>query len=260
MSRLLYPPRHGAPTSALRAAILTLIAMLPLMLVSGPATAAPSASSRFWGYYQLTDNAWTFASTGAEQSTPADGSVEGWRFAVADASTPRYPRAIATFEQACGSVPPVENTKRVGVVIDYGRPADAADPSATPPAPRVACSQVPTEATGAQVLAAAADERIENGIVCGIDAYPAAGCFEDVATPAPAAAAPDESVTLAAQPSSAAQPATTQEGAAESQDAHPESSAGPGMLTWVAILLTLLVIAAAIWFSIRRRQSTATRR
>lgn len=259
MSRVLHPPRHGASTSSLRAAILTLIVMLPL-LASGPATAAPSASSRFWGYYQLTGDAWTFASTGAEQTTPADGSVEGWRFAVADFSAPRYPRAIATFEQACGAVEPVENTKRVGVVIDYGRPADAAESSVTPPAPRVACSQVPTEATGAQVLAAVADLRIENGIVCGLDSYPATGCLEDVATPAPAAAAPDESVTLAAQPSSAAEPAATEEAADQSQNADSTPDAGPDTLTWVAIVLTLLVIAAAIWFSLRRRQSSAARR
>lgn len=268
MSLVLYPARHGAPMSLLRAATITLVAMLPLLLASGPAAASPSASSRFWGYYQLTDEAWTFARTGADQSIPADGSVEGWRYAAADLSTPRYSRANVTFEQACGSVSPVAKTKRVGVVIDYGRPADAKDASAKPPAPRVACTQVPTEASGAQVLAAAADLRSEESRVCGVDSYPATGCFEEVATPAPAAAAPDEPVTLAAvQPNNAAgttvtassQAATTQEAAVE-QDANTQPDAGPGMLTWVAILITLVVIAAAIWLSLRRRHTATTRR
>ena len=64
-------------------------------------TVAPAhaAAYRYWGFYQLTDGAWTFAQKGpATRPSPTDGSVDGWRYAVADEASTRYPRAVLTFD------------------------------------------------------------------------------------------------------------------------------------------------------------------
>lgn len=242
-------PSHARTIGASLIALLAALLMLP-----GPsACAAPSASSRFWGYYQLTDGAWAFATTGADQQTPADGSVEGWRYAVGDLATPRLPRAVATFEQACATTPATPDTKRVGVVIDYGRQADAPEGAGEPPAARVACAQVPTAATGAQVLAAVAEVRVEDNLVCGVDSFPATGCFEEVATPSPEVTAADEPVTLAT--AAPGEQAHSGDAAADQQDDQAEQDSGAGVLTWVALAVVLLAVVAALWLSKRRRGS-----
>lgn len=42
---------------------------------------ASSPGCKFWGYYQLREGAWTFASRGASDRIVKDGDVDGWRFA-----------------------------------------------------------------------------------------------------------------------------------------------------------------------------------
>src|SRR3954453_4735022 len=58
-----------------------------------PSGAADAAAYRYWGYYQLSGTTWQFAATGPDQTKPADGAVEGWRFAVGTEDSTRYPRA-----------------------------------------------------------------------------------------------------------------------------------------------------------------------
>lgn len=238
------PPRLPRPLPTGLAAVATLVLFLALAL---PAGAAQAASSRFWGYYQLSGTTWQFATTGPDQVVPADGSVEGWRYAVAAMDAPRFPRVVPTFEQLCGSTPtPADGSKRVGVVVDYGRVADTADGS-TPPEPRGACAVVPTNASGTDVLTSVAQVRLDKGLVCGLDGQPAKGCFEEVASPAPPAAAPDRSVTL--PPAAAPTPAATAPAA--------EERTGFGMsMTIGAALVTLLAVVAAIWMTMRRRSRT----
>lgn len=239
-----------------------------------PASAAPSASaSRFWGYYQLTGDQWAFATTGPDGTTPADGSVEGWRYAVATMDQPRFPRAVLTFEQICGQTAAQDGSKRVGVVIDYGRAADSAD-GATPPQPRAVCAVVPANATGTQVLGAVAQTRTEGAAMCGIDAHPATGCFEEVGTPSPEAAAADEPVDLApatpaspgatatAEPTAtpAATPAETAQPQGQDQQTpqtqqpqQTQEQGGAGAMTWVIVgVLVVLAAAGALIVSLRR--------
>ena len=176
-----------------------LMAVLATLLGAGLLTAlAPSADAatyRYWGYYQLKDGKWAFSPKGANQTTPADGSVEGWRFAVAGETDSRMPRGTVTFDQVCGSTDATDGTKRVAVVLDYGRPADAE--SGTPPKPVAECAQVPTNATGEAVLAEVASVRKEKSLVCGIDSWPASGCGGEVKTVSNAAKAADDQVTIA---------------------------------------------------------------
>ncbi|HEV7147500.1 MAG TPA: SCO2322 family protein [Pedococcus sp.] len=182
-------------------AALSLIAALFVALVA-PAGAANAAAYRFWGYFQLKGTSWQFATKGPDQLTPANGSVEGWRFAVAGDTETRAPRVTPTFDAICGATKADSAHKRVAVVIDYGRPADQADGS-QPPAPVGRCASVAPAATGAEVLAAVATVRSEKGLVCGVDNRPATGCGDPVKQVSAAAAAPDTHTTLAPKATSA---------------------------------------------------------
>ena len=91
-------PRAASPGTArppaVRAVVLLALATLlgvALPSLLAPAGTASAASYRFWGFYQLTDGAWAFATKGPDETTPKDGAVEGWRFAVGDESTPALP-------------------------------------------------------------------------------------------------------------------------------------------------------------------------
>src|SRR5690348_14339885 len=100
-------------------AALSLVAAVLAALVV-PAGSASAAAYRYWGYYQLSGTSWQFAPKGPDQTTPADGSVEGWRFAVAGESDTRAPRVTTTFDAVCGDTRAESGKKRVAVVIDYG--------------------------------------------------------------------------------------------------------------------------------------------
>jgi hypothetical protein len=192
-------PAHRART--LRAAV-----VLILLTLAGGALAAPAQATayRYWGYFHLTKGAWAFAQTGPAQAVPAGGSVEGWRFAVADQSSVRTPRATLTFQALCAGLKPKAGTKRVGLVIDFGRPADSAD-GAEPPAARATCVAVPTAATGSDVLVAAgATLRLDKGLTCAIDGWPATGCGDSVAAVPAAAARADTKITIAVPTASVA--------------------------------------------------------
>ncbi|GAA4356628.1 SCO2322 family protein [Angustibacter luteus] len=192
-------------TTLLRA--LRLMAVLVVAAVAGLVVASPAHADayRYWGYYQLKDGAWTFAQKGPAETTPADGAVEGWRFAVADESSTRTPRLVPTFDSLCGTTDKTAGNKLVALVVDFGRPADGPDGTSAPPAPIAQCVSVPTAATGSDVMAAAGlTLRLDKSLTCAINGWPATGCGDPV-DPVPAAAAsPDTSITLpAAEPTSA---------------------------------------------------------
>lgn len=180
-------------TSSIRRALLAGAAALGLTLI-GPLAAQADDAFRFWGYFQWDGESWAFAQTGPAEYTPADGDVEGWRFAVAG-SDPRLPRAAGDFDLICGSADAADGEKRVAVVVDFGTAADAED-GAEPPAARGSCAVVPEEATGADVLTAAVGEVRygDGGFTCGIAGYPATGCGGPVEGEAPAG--PEEQVDL----------------------------------------------------------------
>jgi MYXO-CTERM domain-containing protein len=226
------PARPARSSRSLRAGVLLILVTLACGLVAAPAQAA---SYRYWGYFQLTKGAWAFAQTGPAQANPADGTVEGWRFAVADESSMRTPRAAPTFEALCAGTPAAAGTKRIGLVIDFGRPADGAD-GLTPPAPKATCVAVPVKATGSDVLVAAGRTlRLDKALTCGIDGWPATGCGDPV-DPVPAAAAsPDTKITIAA-PAPSAMASSSQPTSEQSTSSRGLILGGTGAVALVAVL------------------------
>jgi hypothetical protein len=242
-------------------------------LAWGVLTAAPAhaATYQYWGYYQLTNGAWTFAQKGPAETAPADGSVEGWRWAITEESgtPPRTPRVAPTFEQVCDATDAQSGMKRVAVVLDYGRAVDG-DGTSTPPDAAADCAVVPTGATGAEVLAAVAAVRNgDGGLVCGVNGYPATGCGGAVASLTDEQKAADTPVTLAATASASAtdqtQPGSTTPGAtpfSAKETAGPlvapasgaTTGSGVPVVVWVGLVILVLGVAALVWTSLQRRR------
>jgi hypothetical protein len=255
-------PRVASPGTArpIAARALVLLALATLLGVALPSLLAPAgtasaASYRFWGYYQLTGSTWAFATKGPADTTPKDGAVEGWRFAVGDETSSRFPRATLTFQDICGATPAKAGSKRVGVVIDAGRPADA-EKGATPPAPVAECAVVDAKASGAEVLSAVASVRADKGLTCAINGYPATGCGGEVKQVPAAAKAADTPVTIpvkadaSASPSASAAPADAAAAGTSSQQASGVSTG-----TWVGIVVVLAVLALVAVAALRRRRA-----
>lgn len=232
MSRTILSPRFAALT-------ITVGLLLAVLL---PAAAANAAAYRYWGYFQLDGDTWGFATKGPDQTKPADGSVEGWRYAVGTEGSTRLPRVQVTFDEICDDTEAESGKKRVAVVIDYGRKADTAD-NTEPPAPVGRCASVDTQASGAEVLAAVAEVRTKDSLVCAIDENPASGCGEEVKTVSAEAKAPDTQVELRTDASEDA----------GSTPADDDSSTG----TFVGIGVVALALAALALALLRRRSASA---
>ncbi|MFG3493905.1 SCO2322 family protein [Streptomyces sp. NPDC047928] len=235
--------RPTAVSTRLTAVLAGLAAVL--LLAAGPAQAA---GYRYWSFWQSgTDGTWSYATQGPATARPADGTVDGYRFAVsADSGDAARPRQQPSFDAVCGTVPAKDGTKRVGVVVDFGVPDHAPD-GETPPARRTACAQVRTDATSAEALAAvAAPLRYNNqALLCAITGYPEKGCGERVATEPSGAASGPATTAPSASPAS---PAASETGSAERQ-----VDGGPS-LGVVAGLAAVVALGAAAVVQARRRR------
>lgn len=229
-----------ARRASVRATLGALLAALLAVALSAPAQAA---DYRFWGFYQLKNSSWSFAQKGPDQTTPADGSVDGWRFAVSGADSSRFPRAVLTFDQICSATPAQAGKKRVGLVVDFGRAADSED-NAVPPTPKSVCAVVPSDASSADVLKAAGEIRSEKGLVCAIAGYPTSGCGGEVKEVSAAAKAADTPIQIAAPAAATATPV-----AATSQ---PASSDDSNVTAYVIAGLALLALLAFVLLRARR--------
>ncbi|MEW2139183.1 SCO2322 family protein [Streptomyces sp. NPDC005409] len=232
--------RRPSPTalgSALGAALTLGIALA--VLAAGPALAS---SYRYWSFWDggSGGGTWSYATTGPSLARPADGSVQGFRFAVsrdAGAEAAR-PRAAADFAAVCGATPAAEGTKRVALVIDFGVPADAPAGEGPPQeSPRTACAQVAPQATAAEALASVAKPLRYNGaaLLCAIAGYPQQGCGEPISSP---------------QDTARAQ--TPDPGAASAPAAGPDSGTGPSVGLLAGIAAVAALAAAGVWQSRRR--------
>ena len=228
----------------LRAHVLIAALAAALALVIGPAMSASAAVYQYWGYFQNTTGTWSVSQKGSDQTVPTDGSVEGWRFGLDEGTGPRQPRVIATFDQLCSGTAAAEGKKRVGVILDSGRDVDG-DGKTTPPALVATCVSVPTAATGTQVLAAAATTRVDKGMICAINGYPATGCGSEVAALTEAQKAADTPLTL---PTKSAAPTTSAATAPATQ-----SSGMPWLL-----LAGILVLAGLVWALVGRARGRRT--
>lgn len=184
--------------------------MAAAVAVPALASASHAASYRYWTYWTAADGAWSFATAGPAQSIPADGTVQGWRFAVTteSGSADDAPRARPSFSEVCAATPATAGRKRVALVVDPGEPQDA-PPGEVPGEPMATCVMAEPDATGYEVLRTAHRVRIgDSGLVCGIAGYPVAECAaivddtvlpEDVADAGadPSAAAAQDGATSA---------------------------------------------------------------
>jgi hypothetical protein len=144
---------------------------LTATLLTAPARPASADATAFWGYWQSSGSTWAFATTGPATAHPADGAVEGWRFARSSGSTGTPPHDRPSFAGICGSATARTGVKRVAVVLDYGDQADA-PAGQRPAAARTSCAVVPRDATGSDVLAAVARPSTDkSGLVCAIDGF-----------------------------------------------------------------------------------------
>lgn len=199
---------------------------------SSPATAGPDAAVYvYWSYWSSNSSGgWTFAQVGSASVTPADGSVEGWRYGAGQGSGPSQPPSVApNFAAACSGTAPVAGKKRVAVVIDSGTTAEASG-GATPPAIAISCAQVDAGANGTQVLNAVTQTRMAtSGMVCGINGYPASGC----------------GVQVPASQLNAQAPGST------SGTGEPSSS----RLPWIIGFIVIVIIGLGAWILSRRQRA-----
>ncbi|MEU3981695.1 SCO2322 family protein [Streptomyces sp. NPDC026672] len=210
--------------------------LLTLFVLVAAVGQAHAVGYRYWSFWQRDGARWTYATEGPSTARPADGEVQGFRFAVsADSADAQRPRGDADFGTICAGTPARGGAKRVALVLDFGTAADA-PAGETPPAPRTACARVAPDATTAEALASVAPPlRYDtNALLCAITGYPAKGCGDQIAdhkdqgqgngdnTPAPAA---------------------------------HKNTGGPsvGLLTGAAAVL--LLTAAALWQTRRRRHA-----
>ena len=161
-------------------AFIATAARMPVV-AAGPAAAA---AYRYWSYWLGSDTGWSFAHVGPAFRSPADGTVEGWRFAINGVTGDNLPGFSPDFAEVCGDTPAQEDRKRVALVVDPGSTADAINGEATP-GPWAICIVAESRATGYDILRAATTVRAERGLICGIGGYPSRGCADIVADPTP---------------------------------------------------------------------------
>ncbi len=257
------PARATALAGALAGALAATLAGPAFALPAESSTPAPNASTsaatdtatatqnataqRRWTYFTLADDAWKVMDKTPYQVTPPDGAVEGWRYATTAAAGERLPRTAPSFDDICGKIASEAGRKRVGVVIDYGRPADGPE-GASPPAAMARCALVPTNASASQVMSHTAAVRDDLGMVCGIDNYPSQGCAEPVTEVSEAAAAADDKIDISVK--------APRDQVAEAL-AEAEQSSGPSKRALTGVALVIVVAAGGGAWLWRRRTRPA---
>ncbi len=206
-----------------RRAIVTALAVAAAVVV--PSAVLPAASQaaayRYWSYWLGSDAGWSFANVGPAFRSPADGTLEGWRFSVSGVEGNHVPSFAADFDAVCGDTAPEDGRKRVAVVVDPGVSADAPE-GEQPPGAWAMCVIAEPRATGYDVLRAAATVRAERGLICAIGGYPSRGCADVIADPTPT---PTKSPKPSPKPSRSPEPTTPT--ASSSTQPAPEPTSSP---------------------------------
>lgn len=244
-SRPMRPSRLMRPS---RMAGAVLLAGAVTGLAAGPAQAQ---EYRYWSFWHGKGSSWAYATEGPATLRPADGAVEGFRFAVsADSAAAGKPRAAADFDAICHGTPAKDGRKRVGIVLDFGTAKDAPG-GERPPKARTECAQVAQDASAGEALAAVArplryDSR---ALLCAIDGYPKAGCADQVEGAKEPASSAGPSAGAADDGSAAGSggDANGEGGASGAGDGGPSA----GLVGGVAAVVVLG--AAAVWQARRRR-------
>ncbi len=213
------------------------------MTVAGLALPAHAVDGyQYWNYFHLQNDKWEFSKVGPADFKPEDGAVEGLRYGTSTPSQgiePRADLAEVDFDTVCADAEAGTGEKRVAVLLDYGTELG----NGTPPDPRAECAVVAADASTQQVLDEIAEVRVDSGMVCGIDGYPAKGCgdpVKDAEVPA------NEEAVAFALPSDAG----TSDAAATSQE--------DGGMQWGLVGLgALVVLIGGGAFALTRRNKAA---
>lgn len=214
-------------TTRRRAIVAALAVAVAVVVPSAVLPAASQAAAyRYWSYWLGAEGGWAFANVGPAFRSPADGSLEGWRFSVSGVEGNHAPSFAADFEAVCAGTAPEEGRKRVAVVVDPGVAADAPE-GEQPPGAWAMCVVAEPRATGYDVLRAAATVRAERGLICGIGGYPSRGCADVIAdpTPTPTKPTPTKSPKPSPQPTRTPEATRTPESASTTAAVAPATSA-----------------------------------
>lgn len=164
--------------TALPRRIVGILSTLLLALTTVTALSTPAHAEdgyQYWNYFHLENGAWAFSQVGPAEYQPADGTVEAFRFGTSTTSQgiePRADLADVSFDSVCEGKEAGDGEKRVALLLDFG----VDEGQGTPPDPRAECAVVADAATTQQVLEQVAEVRVEGGMTCALDGYPAAGC------------------------------------------------------------------------------------
>ncbi|MFC4468497.1 SCO2322 family protein [Streptomyces xiangluensis] len=209
---------------------------------------AHAAGYRYWSFWDRDGDTWVYATQGPSTARPSDGDVQGFRFSVSeDSRDAAKPRGVTEFATICAKTPARDGSKRVALVLDFGRNADA--PSGeTPPRARTACARVPEDATTADALAAVAKPlRYDtNALLCAIAGYPRTECGDQVSATEPTAT-PSDTPRDTSDTSASGESESGGDSGGDSDDQGPSL----GLLAGIGAVAVLG--AAAVWQTPRRR-------
>ena len=162
---------------------ITLISTISSLVT--PTAQAAEKGYRYWEYSQAAPKTtqWITAMTGPTVDI-SDGAVEGWTFVFSSDAVPSTaPRVKPDFKSICAGVKYDKNSKRIGLVIDFGSPIYA------PKGEKIQktitkCVRVSNESQGIDVLGQVTKIRTQgSGFICGIAGYPAKECGVEIPTP-----------------------------------------------------------------------------
>ena len=160
--------------------------LIATQIIAIPQSNAASTGWRYWGYFQAAPGAstWTAAMTGPTVDIK-DGAVEGWTFVFSNDDIPSLaPSVKPNFQSICGKTKADSDTKRIGLVIDFGNSAYA--PKGEKVQKTIArCVTTAKTSQGIDVLGQVVKVRAaSSGLICGFNGYPKKECGVEIQTPA----------------------------------------------------------------------------
>jgi hypothetical protein len=162
------------------------IVLISSQVIALPASQAATKGWRYWGYFQSAPGttAWKAAMTGPTVDIE-DGAVEGWSFVFSSDDVPSLPPTTKpSFTSICGKTKPDSDTKRIGLVIEFGSAAYAPKGEKVQK-PIVRCVTTAKSSQGIDVLAQVVKVRsASSGLICGFNGYPKKECGAEIETPA----------------------------------------------------------------------------
>lgn len=162
------------------------IILISSQLVAIPSSQAASKGWRYWGYFQAApgSSSWKAAMTGPTVDIE-DGAVEGWSFVFSSDDVPSVaPKTKPSFASICGKTKADSDTKRIGLVIEFGNSAYAPKGEKVQK-PIVRCVTTAKSSQGIDVLGQVIKVRAaSSGLICGLNGFPKKECGVEIETPA----------------------------------------------------------------------------